>query len=162
MIRLWGRLPNSPYPLRSRRSPDRATPVVYHSSEWGQEIVSDGEIRGAPIKVRDDLVHGREHHGVQGISTSRDFWFATLYAPCVFVLDWNRIRQRFRTIARAEGAYGEHDYRLESEELIVTPGLALERYCVAIWLDQGFYDDPESRGIMAHPLFAGMFAGGHR
>ncbi len=135
--------------------------TVYHASEWGSEIVADGEIRGSPIEVRADLVHGRDQHGTTGISTTRDFWFACLYAPCVFVIDLERVMQRFPIVLRAEGAYGEHDYRLESEELILTPGLPLDRYCLAIWLDRGFRTDPDSQKIIGHPAFAGFFAGHH-
>ena len=137
-------------------------PVVYHASEWGAEIVRDGEIRGAPIEVRADLVHNRQHHGTVGISTTRDLWFARMYAPCVFVLDWNAIRSRFRTVPRAEGAYGEDDYRLEAEELVIAPGLPLDRYCLGILLDRSVIrTDPDHAPVILHPAFAGYVEGQH-
>lgn len=137
-------------------------PVVYHASEWGAEIVRDGEIRGGPIEVRDDLVHNRHHHGMIGISTTRDLWFARMYAPAVFVLDWNAVRSRFRTVPRAEGAYGEHDYRLEAEELVIAPSLPLERYCLGILLDRGVRrTDPDHAPVILHPAFAGYVEGQH-
>jgi len=137
-------------------------PVVYHASEWGAEIVRDGEIRGGPIEVRDDLVYNRHHHGMIGISTTRNLWFARMYAPAVFVLDWNAVRSRFRTVPRAEGAYGEHDYRLEAEELVIAPSLPLERYCLGILLDRGVRrTDPDHAPVILHPAFAGYVEGQH-
>ncbi len=136
--------------------------VVYHATEWGAEIVRDGYIRGAPIEVRADLVHNRQHHGTVGISTTRDLWFARMYAPCVFVLDLNAVRSRFRTIPRAEGAYGEEDYRIEAEELVIAPGLALDRYCLGILLDRGVRrTDPDHAAVILHPAFVGYVQGQH-
>lgn len=149
--------------IRSQVVPRTARmPVVYHASEWGAEIVRDGEIRGGPIEVRADLVHNRQHHGMIGISTTRDLWFARMYAPAVFVLDWNAVRSRFRTVPRAEGAYGEHDYRLESEELVIAPALALDRYCLGILLDRGVRrTDPDHATVIRDPAFAGYVQGQH-
>lgn len=144
-----------------RLPPRRGTTVLYHASEWGAEIVAAGEIKGRAIEVRADLVHNRQHHGIVGISTTRDYWFATMYAPCVFVLDRGRIRSTFPTACRAEGAYGEEDYRIEAEELVIAPGLPLDRHCLAILLDRGVAHWEDSAAIMAHPLFAGFCLGQH-
>lgn len=141
--------------------PRRDVPVLYHASEWGAEIVAAGEIRGSPIEVRADLSHNRQHHGIVGISTTRDYWFATMYAPCVFVLDRNLVRATFRTVCRAEGAYGEDDYRIEAEELVIAPRLTLGRHCISILLDRNVAHWEDSAAIMAHPIFGGLCVGQH-
>lgn len=144
-----------------RLPPQRTGRVLYHATEWGAEIADANEIRGAPIQVREDLIHNRQHHGVIGTSTTRDYWFAIMYAPCVFVLDHDRIGQAFRTVPRAEGAYGEEDYRIEAEELVIADRMPLDRYCLTILLDRNVAHWQDSRTIMAHPLFGGFCIGQH-
>ena len=146
-----------------------ARPRVFHSTEWGSEILKDGAILGnstidpatRPIKAS-DLRFDSNHHALRGICATRSFCFARQFSDTIFVLDRDAIRQRYRILLRAEkDAYAlanEHgDFRIEAEEFIVCDRLPLDDCLLAIWAREDHADDPEYREIVRHPAFAGYF-----
>jgi hypothetical protein len=87
-------------------------------------------------------------------------WFARAYASVIFALDLRKIKERYRIVLRAEGAYdpaNDGDYRLEAEEFIICPQLEIDRYVTAIWLSDERADDPDYDVIREHPMFKGMY-----
>ena len=142
------------YPMRWT---DISQPVVYHSTDWGPEIVADGTIRANPLRILAHVKH-RSEEGVTGVCVTRSLHFARLYASVIFVLDLRKIKQRYKLIQRAEGAYDsahDGDYRLEAEEFILCPDLPLAQFVKAIWMSTERRDDEDYAAVAAHPLFAG-------
>lgn len=139
---------------------DISQPIVYHSTDWGPEIVNDGLIKAVPLRVLAHVKHGRAQEGVTGICVTRSAYFAKAYASVIFAIDLPKVRQRFKLIQRAEGAYDdahEGDHRLEAEEFIICPQLDLKQYVKAIWMSTERRDDPEFAPVAAHSLFRGWF-----
>jgi hypothetical protein len=145
-------------------------PCVFHSTEWGPEILKDGAILGnstidpaaRPIKAS-DLRFDSRHHELRGVCVTRSFHFARQFSDAIFALDRDIVRQRHRILLRAEkDAYDladDHgDFRIEAEEFIVCDRLPLNRCLLAIWAREDHADDPEYRHILQHPAFAGHFA----
>ncbi|AXK43875.1 hypothetical protein [Erythrobacter aureus] len=140
---------------------DLGWPVVYHSTDWGDEIVKDGFIKGNPLKMAAHI-EGRSHEGRTGISVTRSAYFARQFANIIFVLDLRRLRQRYRLSPRAEGAYDaahpHGDYRLEAEEFIHAERIDLAPYLLGIWLKKQDWGGIEFEGrLLNHPKFRGFF-----
>jgi len=136
------------------------TPVVYHSTFWGPEIIKDDMIKANPIKMAAHITHGRDQEGELGVCVTRSLWFAKAYAPIIFVLDRQAITNSYKIIKRAEGAYDPShyaDYRMEAEEFIVCNGLSLKRYLRAIWMSTEERTNEENTPVAEHPLFKGYF-----
>lgn len=144
--------------------------LVYHSTEWGQEILASGLIQAnSTIDVADrgskatDLRHDTDHHELKGVCVTRSFHFAKQFSPVIFGLDVDLLRHRFKMMPRAEvGAYdladNHGDFRIEAEEFVVCPGIELDRYLVAIWLSEEYRGDPDYQSIASDERFAGYFA----
>jgi hypothetical protein len=136
---------------------------LFHATNWAKEILQDEAIRGHPIRMYDCVPGGRSHIGMIGVCTTRSQEFAKLYAPVVFALDRDRIKEKYRSILRAEEAYDSAyyaEYRMEAEEFIPCEKLGLDRYCTGIWLDQT-WNDPAAKIVEENPLFKGFFKGHH-
>lgn len=149
--------------------PDSKRPMVFHSTEWGVEILSTGiilanstiDLQTIGIKATDTRFDA-EHHETRGICVTRSFYFARQFSETIFGLDRDAIRHRSRLVKRAEvGAYDladDHgDYRIEAEEFIICPGLDVARHVVAIWLSEERRNDPEYKQIEGSSLFMGHF-----
>ena len=144
-------------------------PCVFHSTEWGPEILRDGAILGnstidpaARLTKASDLRFDSHHHELRGVCVTRSFHFARQFSDAIFVLDRNIIRQRHRILLRAEkDAYdlaNDHgDFRIEAEEFIVCDRLPLDGCLLAIWVRDDHADDPEYQEIVHHAAFAGHF-----
>jgi hypothetical protein len=140
---------------------DISQPVVYHSTDWGPEIVASGIIKGNPIRLLGHIKHARAQEGLTGVCVTRSMWFAKAYASVIFAIDLSKVRQRYKLIQRAEGAYDEAhdgDYRLEAEEFILCPKLDLDQYLRAIWMSEERRGDDEFEPVAQHPLFKGWFS----
>ncbi len=140
---------------------DISKPVVYHSTEWGVEIVADGCIEGRVLKVPKHVKHALAEDGMKGVCVTRSFRFAKMFAGMIFALDAQRLRQSFRFVPRAEGAYDpahEHgDWRLEAEEFIPCEKIDLNRYLLGIFLTKELRGDEELKTLAQHPRFKGWF-----
>lgn len=146
-----------------------ARPCVFHSTEWGSEILKDGAIPGnstidpaARLVKASDLRFDGHRHALRGVCVTRSFYFARQFSDAIFVLDRDKIQQRHRILLRAEKeAYdlaNDHgDFRIEAEEFIVCDRLPLDGCLLAIWSREDHADDPEYREIVRHPAFAGYF-----
>jgi hypothetical protein len=145
--------------------------LVYHSTEFGEEILASGVIKAnstidpvAKASKASDLRFDTEHHAIRGVCVTRSFRFARLFSNVIFGLDVEALRHRFKMIPRAEvGAYDaadDHgDFRLEAEEFIVVPGsgLDLDRYLVSIWVMDEYRDDPDYAEIIADERFVDFY-----
>lgn len=139
--------------------------LLFHATDWAPEILSEGFIRGNPIKMADHVKGSRHHLGVTGICATRCSHFARLFAPAVLLLDQAAIRMRFRSLPRAEGAYdpaNDHgDFRIEAEQLIIAERLPLSTYCRGLWLCSSRLSVSDYKPVIASPLFRGFFKGHH-
>lgn len=144
--------------------------VVFHSTEFGLEILQDGMIKANTLiqpsefsKRAADLRFDKDANGgTRGICVTRSFYFARQFSNVIFALKLDKIKHNHRILPRAEiDAYdlaNDHgDFRLEAEEFIVCNGLPVEVFVAKIWLTSEYRDDPEYAPIVAHPLFAGFF-----
>lgn len=143
--------------------------MVFHSTEWGVEILNDGMIRansmvnlGSFASKANDLRYDEAQHETKGVCVTRSFYFARQFSEVIFGLDVDRIRHNFQMKPRAEaGAYDladDHgDFRVEAEEFIVCNGLALARYCTAIWVSEDRGHDLEYAALVRDPRFRGFF-----
>ena len=152
---------------RSGFGPSRS--CLYHSTEWGPEILKDNAILGNStidpaerLTKASDLRFDKRHHKLRGICVTRSFYFARQFSDAIFVLDRDMIRQRHRILLRAEkDAYdlsNEHgDFRLEAEEFIVVDRLPLDSCLLAIWARDDHAGDAEYQDLTSHTAFAGHF-----
>ena len=144
-------------------------PTLFHSTEWGQEILADNQIMGnstidpykRPSKAS-DLRFDDQHHIVRGICVTRSFTFAAQFSNAIFALDRNAIQQRHRIFLRAEeGAYdlaNDHgDFRIESEEFIVCSSLALSPFLIGIWVNVEYAEDADYQSLVRHDQFKGLY-----
>lgn len=144
-------------------------PMVYHSTDFGPEIMHSGMIK-ANSTVDVDTIASKatdtrfdtDHHETHGVCVTRSFYFARQFSNVIFGIDLARVRQNFKIVKRAEtGAYDladDHgDYRIEAEEFIICPGLDLGRFVTHIWLNQDFHGDDEYRDIVSDARFSGYF-----
>lgn len=144
-------------------------PVVYHSTEWGVDIIDDGLIKAntaispESLELRAyDLRDDEKSDWLRGICVTRSFYFARQFSFTIFALDLNKIRNRYRMIPRAEKdaydlANNHGDFRLEAEEFVVCSGLSVDQYVTKIWLSEEVKDDPEYSAVINHPRFVGFF-----
>ena len=147
----------------------RRTPHVYHSTDFGPEILETGQIAANSTITPNrhshkagDLRFGPEA-GIRGICVTRSFHFARLFSSCIFALDLLKIRQRHRILPRAEqDAYdlaNDHgDYRIEAEEFIICRGMPLDDFLLGIWLLDEYRAKNEYQSLISHSLFKGFFA----
>ena len=147
----------------------RRTPHVYHSTDFGPEILETGQIAAnstirpnSHTQKAGDLRFDSAEPGIRGVCVTRSFHFARLFSPCIFALDLRKIRYRFRMLPRAEqDAYdlaNDHgDYRIEAEEFIVCPGLSLDHFLLGIWLLDEYRLKNDYQPLISHCLFKGYF-----
>lgn len=144
-------------------------PAVFHSTEWGPEILKDNAILGnstidpaARLIKAGDLRFDNKHRGLQGICVTRSFYFARQFSDTIFMLDREIVRQRHRILLRAEkDAYdlaNDHgDFRIEAEEFIMCERLQLDSCLLAIWVRNDHRSEADYQGLISHPAFAGHF-----
>ena len=142
---------------------------LFHSTEWGPEILRDNAIQGnstinpdVRLEKASDLRWGEQHHGLQGVCVTRSFYFARQFSDTIFVLDRRIIQYRHRILLRAEKdaydlANNHGDFRIEAEEFIICKKLSLATCLAAIWVRQDHAGDPDHRELISHSSFKGYF-----